>query len=143
MGRVSSYLNFAGQTEEAMSYYAQVFNAEAPRFMRFGDMPPMDGSPELPAEAKDKVMNTEITILEGYVIRASDALDTFGQNLNVGNNTYICLDPETREEADRLYAALSEGGEASMPLEEQFWGGYFGECVDKFGVQWMFNCTAK
>lgn len=143
MGRVSSYINFAGQTEEALNFYAQVFGSEAPEFKRFGDMPPMDGSPELPEEAKTKVMHTEIKILDGYTLSASDALDAFGQTLNVGNNTYICLDPESREEADRLYAALSEGGEQTMKLEEQFWGSYFGECKDKFGVQWMFNCTAK
>lgn len=66
----------------------------------------------------------------------------FGLCLVFGNNASINLEPDTREETDRLFAGLSEGGEATMPLTEMFWGGYFGSLTDRFGVQWMFNCTS-
>lgn len=144
MGRVSTYLNFDGQSEEALTFYANIFGVEAPRVMRFGDMPagPDGGESQIPEADRNKAMHAEIRILDDYRINASDVIEAFGQKLTVGTNVYISIDPETREDADRIYAALAEGGNASMPLEEQFWGDYFGELTDKFGVQWMFNCTA-
>jgi len=63
--------------------------------------------------------------------------------LRPGNNILLNLEPDSRPETDRLYQALSEGGEAVEPLQEMFWGGYFGSCVDRFGVHWMFNCDNK
>jgi len=73
----------------------------------------------------------------------TDAPESMGFQLNQGNNVYITLDPDTRAEADRLFAALSDGGKVEMGLEEMFWGDYFGSLVDKFGVRWMVNCTSK
>jgi PhnB protein len=66
-----------------------------------------------------------------------------GFTLLEGNNVYINLEPDSRAEADRLFAALSAGGEVEMPLADRFWGDYFGSCADKFGIHWMFNCTSK
>jgi PhnB protein len=62
--------------------------------------------------------------------------------VNQGNNMDICIDPDTRAEADRIFAALSEGGNAEAPLQD-FGDDYFGTVVDKFGTQWMMYCTAK
>lgn len=63
--------------------------------------------------------------------------------LNFGNNVYINLEPDSREETKRLFGALSKGGRVEMELQDMFWGDYFGSCVDQFGVQWMFNCPEK
>lgn len=65
-----------------------------------------------------------------------------GFTLTPGNTVTINLEPDTRAETDRLYAALAEGGSADMPLTAMFWGGYFGMLVDRFGVRWMFNCAS-
>jgi PhnB protein len=73
----------------------------------------------------------------------TDAPESMGFIVNQGNNVYICLQPDTRAEADTLFAALSAGGSVEMPLAEQFWGDYFGSFDDKFGVKWMINCPAK
>jgi PhnB protein len=73
----------------------------------------------------------------------TDAPESMGFTLTPGNNVFINLEPDTRAETEKLFNALSEGGNVGMPLQEMFWGDYFGSCTDKFGVQWMFNCTSK
>jgi PhnB protein len=73
----------------------------------------------------------------------TDAPDSTGFTLNQGNNVYICLDPDTRAEADSLFAALSDVGEVQMAPTEMFWGDYFGSLVDQYGTQWMINCSSK
>ncbi|MDZ7626041.1 MAG: VOC family protein [Ignavibacteriaceae bacterium] len=68
---------------------------------------------------------------------ATDALESMGQKVTFGNNFYISIDAESKEEADKLFKGLSEGGKIEMPMADQFWGDYFGSLTDKFGVQWM------
>lgn len=143
MASVSTYLNFAGTSEEAFNFYASVFGTEIMGIYRFGDNPPVEGQPELSDEAKQKVMNIALPITGGHVIMATDALPEMGFDLVQGNNAYICLDPDTRAEADRLFAALGEGGTVEMDLADQSWGDYFGSLKDKFGTLWMINCTSK
>ncbi len=69
----------------------------------------------------------------------TDAPKSMGFNVNVGNNVHINLEPDNKEEADRLFAALSKDGTVTMPLQDMFWGAYYGSCTDKYGVQWMVN----
>jgi PhnB protein len=74
----------------------------------------------------------------------TDSVESLGQPpLRFGNNIFINLLPDTRIETDRLFAALAEGGRVDMPLQDMFWGDYFGSLTDKFGVQWMFACSSK
>jgi PhnB protein len=73
----------------------------------------------------------------------TDASEAMGFSLTQGNNVYINLEPDTRVETDRLFQALADGGTIEMPLQEMFWGGYFGSLVDRFGTRWMLNCESK
>ncbi len=73
----------------------------------------------------------------------TDAPESMGFTLTMGNNVYISLHPDTRTETEELFAKLSEGGRVEMPLQDMFWGDYFGSCIDRFGVCWMFNCEYK
>jgi PhnB protein len=144
MARTSTYLNFARSTEEAFNFYKSVFGTEfVGEIARFGDVPPQEGQPPMRDEDKQLVMNVQLPILGGHLLMGTDAPDSMGFQLNQGNNVYICLDPDTRAEADALFAALSDGGNVEMSLQEMFWGDYFGSLVDKFGVNWMINCTSK
>ncbi len=144
MARTSTYLNFARSTEEAFNFYKSVFGTEfVDGIARFGDVPAQEGQPELSDDDKQLVMNVQLPILGGHLLMGTDAPESMGFRLNQGNNVYICLDPDTRAEADRLFAVLSEGGKVEMPLQEMFWGDYFGSLVDRFGVQWMVNCTSR
>jgi PhnB protein len=144
MASVSTYLNFDGTTEAAFNFYKDVFGTEfLGPIARLGDVPPQEGQPELTDEQKNQVMNVALPITAGHVIMGTDAPESMGFKLNQGNNVYICLDPDTREEADRLFAALADGGEVEMQLADMFWGDYFGSLKDKFGTMWMFNVTKK
>jgi len=144
MARVSTYLNFARNTEEAFSFYKSVFGTEfVDGISRMGEVPPQEGQPELSEEDKNLVMNVQLPILAGHMLMGTDAPESMGFNVNQGNNVYINLEPDTRRETDELFKALSEGGKVEMPLQDMFWGDYFGSLIDKFGVQWMFNCANK
>jgi PhnB protein len=144
MARVSTYLNFSRNTEEAFNFYKSVFGTEFEGAIdRMGDVPPQEGQPELSEDDKNLVMNVQLPILGGHMLMGTDAPESMGFKLNQGNNVYINLEPDTRTETDELFKTLSEGGEVEVPLQVMFWGDYFGSLVDKFGVQWMFNCTEK
>lgn len=143
MAGVSTYLNFEGNTEEAFNFYAQAFGTEIMGIMRMGDMPPMEGQPPVPGELKNLVINIALPILDGHMLMGTDSVEGMGPKYVQGNDVSICLMPETRAEADKLFAALSEGGDVMMPMEEQFWGDYYGTFADKFGKQWMINCAEK
>ena len=144
MARVSTYLNFANNTEEAFLFYKSVFKTEfVGPIMRFGDGPPDPGQPPMPAAQAKLVMHVALPILGGHVIMGTDAPEAMGFKLSQGNNVYINLEPDTRAETDRLFAALGKDGEVEQPLQEMFWGAYWGSLTDRFGVKWMFNCEAK
>lgn len=144
MAQVCTYLNFSRDTEAAFNFYKSVFGTEfVSGIMRFSDVSVPEGQPGPSAEDKDLVMNVALPILGGHLLMGTDAPESMGFKLNQGNNVHITLMPDTREEADRLFNALSEGGSVEMPMADQFWGDYFGSLVDKFGVQWMVNCSNR
>jgi PhnB protein len=143
MARVSTYLNFPRNTEEAFLFYKSVFGTEfLGPIMRMGGNP-SDGAPQIAEEDKNLVMNIALPILGGHVLMGTDAPESMGFKLNTGNNIHINLEPDTLEEAERLFAALSEGGKVGMKLEKMFWGAYFGSLTDQFGIQWMINCAVS
>jgi PhnB protein len=144
MARTSTYLNFMGKTEEAFSFYASVFGTEplAP-IARMGDVPAGPGMPALSEKEKSYVMHIALPILGGHVLMGTDALESMGHSLTFGDNVSLNLEPDTRKETERQIARLSEGGKVEMPLQDMFWGAYFGHLTDRFGVKWMFNCAEK
>lgn len=137
MTRVNVYLNFAGNTEEAFNFYKSVFGGEFTQVVRFRDMP-MEGV-TLPAADQDKIMHIGLPIGPQSVLMATDALESMGQTLVQGNNAYLSVHPDSRAEADRIFNALSAGGEVEMPIADQPWGDYYGSFKDKFGVLWMVS----
>lgn len=144
MASVSIYLNFMGNAKEAFEFYKSVFKTEySTPFMLMGDVPAMPGMPAPSAEDAKKVMHVALPILGGTKIMASDMLESMGHHLKIGNNTTINLEPDTREETERLYNLLSQGSTECMPLSDQFWGAYWGTCLDRFGIRWMFNYYNK
>lgn len=145
MASVSTYLNFARNTEDAFNFYKSVFGGEfnGNGIMRMGDMPPHPDAPALSDADKKLVMHVELTILGNHTLMGTDAPESMGFTLTVGNNVFINLQPDTRKETKHLFDALAAGGKVTMELQDMFWGDYFGTCVDKFGIQWMFNCGEK
>jgi len=143
MARVSTYLNFARSTEEAFRFYQKVFGTELGPIKRFADVPAHPDHPPLAEADRNLVMHVELPILAGHALMGTDAPETMGFKLVQGNNTYINLEPDTRSETERLFQELADGGKIETPLQEMFWGGYFGSLTDQFGIQWMFNCCSK
>lgn len=144
MATTSIYLNFRRETEAAFMFYQSVFGGEFEGGInRMGDVPLMEGQPPLSEEDKSLVMHVCLPILGGVKLMGTDAPESMGFTLTQGNNIFISLHPDTRAEADRLYAALEEGGKADMPMQDMFWGDYYGSLTDKFGIHWMINTTAK
>lgn len=143
--RVTSYLNFPGNTETAMNFYKTVFQSDFVKgIQRFADIPPTPDAPPIPEEIKNMVLHVELPILGGrHILMATDAPKEMGFTLTTGNNMHINLEPDTREEADRLFTALAEGGTVSMPLEDMFFGAYFGELTDQYGINWMVTHQNK
>ncbi|MCB1190352.1 MAG: VOC family protein [Leptospiraceae bacterium] len=145
MARVSTYLNFSRNTEEAFNFYKSVFGGDfsGGGIARFRDIPSTGDMPPMAEEDKNLVMHIELLILGGHVLMGTDAPESMGFNVLKGNNIYINLEPNTREETKKLFEKLSDDGKITMELQDMFWGAYFGSCTDKFGIQWMFNCTEK
>lgn len=143
--RVCTYLNFPGNTEEAMLFYKKVFNSEfnGNGIQRFGDLPADENQPAMSDSIRNMVLHVELPILGNHVIMATDAPAEMGFTIKQGNNMYISLEPETREETDRLFNELSAGGKIEMPLADMFFGSYFGSFTDKYGINWMLNYQNK
>jgi PhnB protein len=135
--KLHSYLNFAGNAQEAFDFYKSVFGGEFSSVVRFKDYA-MEGV-TISTDDEDKIMHIALPIGEDNVLMASDVLESLGQRLVHGNNVYVSVHPTSREEADRIFDALSDGAEIEMPIADQAWGDYFGSLKDKFGVQWMVN----
>lgn len=138
MAKVNIYLTFDGECEEAFNFYKNVFNNEFLMMNRFSDMPPEEGQ-AFPPEQKDRVMHVTLPISDNTVIMGSDTGGDWSKDYVKGNNFSISINSESREEADRLFEKLSQGGHIIMPMADTFWDSYFGMLKDKFGIQWMVS----
>lgn len=137
MTSVNAYLTFNGTCEAAFNFYKSAFGGEFPYLGRYKDMPPTDGKTCPPGE-EDKIMHVSLPIGD-TVIMGSDSSDAFGHATVMGNNIALSINVGSKAEADRLFGMLSAGGQVTMPLEDTFWGAYFGMFTDKFGIHWMIN----
>lgn len=144
MSKVSTYLNFRGNAEEVFNFYKSVFGGDFINgVLRFKDIPESPEQPEIPDDEKDLIMHIELPITGGHVLMGSDVPLSMGFDLEFGNNVQIVLELDSKAETDRLFEELSADGKVTMPMQDMFWGAYYGSCIDKFGIQWMFNFDSK
>ncbi|WP_395374165.1 VOC family protein [Marinicella sp. W31] len=140
MTTMNPYLTFKGNTEEAFTFYKSVFGGEYMSFMRFSEMPKNDDAcAGLSETDMQKVMHVSLPISDDHILMGSDTVETNDQDTIIGNNFNICLNADSQEDADRLFAGLSAGGTVIMPMDNTFWGSYFGMCKDAFGIGWMIS----
>ena len=132
---LNTYLNFDGNCREAFEFYRSIFGGEFAILQAFRDGP---GDMGLREEELDNVMHVSLPVGDS-VLMGSDVPSGFGPPHVPGNNFSVSVSLDTREETDRLFAALSDGGAVTMPLQDMFWGSYFGSCTDKFGINWQVN----
>jgi len=140
MAKFDPYLNFPGNAEEAMNFYRSIFGTEFITLQRYKDTPFAERTPP---EDKEKIMHASLPIGGGTILMATDTLASMGQKLTIGNNVSIAISPESEEEANNLFNALSAGGTVTMPLVKVYWGSYFGMLTDKFGIHWLVNYELK
>jgi len=137
MAAVNPYLVFNGNCEEAFLFYQSVFGGEFPYLGKFKDMPPTEGCEAVSAEEGERIMHVSLPIGE-TVLMGSDSNSKSG-DVAIGQNISISINAESRAEADKLFNGLSAGGKVFMPMNQTFWGAYFGMFTDKFGINWMVN----
>ncbi|HRO69729.1 MAG TPA: VOC family protein [Chitinophagaceae bacterium] len=136
MVTVNPYLNFNGTTEAAFNFYRSVFGGDFITLQRFKDTAEADRIQEAD---RDKIMHVALMIGKGTVLMGTDALESMGHPLTVGNNFFLSISAESEQEAENYFEKLSAGGKISIPLKKTFWGAYFGIFTDKFGIQWMID----
>lgn len=138
MATVNAYLTFNGNCREAFDFYKSVFGGEYPYVGTFGEMPPQDGQ-EMSEADKDKIMHISLPISKETILMGSDTGGEWSAGFQTGNNFSLSVNAESKEEADRIFNGLSAGGQVTMPMNETFWGAYFGMFTDQFGISWMVN----
>ena len=139
MATINPYLNFLGNTEEVFNFYKSVFGGEFSAFVRFKDMPA--AGPISEADAS-KLMHVALPIGKGNTLMGTDALESMGHKLTVGDNFSLSVSADSKAEADKLFTALSAAGKVEMPMSDSPWGSYFGMSQDKFGIKWMISYDA-
>ncbi len=135
--KANIYLNFAGNTEEAFNFYKSVFGTEFRSVVRFKDMQ-MPGA-AVPKGAEDRIAHIALPLDGQDMLLGSDSVESMVPRLVVGNNFSIMLQPDSKERAEGLFAALSAGGSVQMAMADQPWGDYYGMLTDRFGIQWMVD----
>lgn len=130
MKEINAYLTFDGNCREAMKFYEKCLHAELQM------MPFSSADMKVPAGTEERIMHAKLTSNKA-VLMASDNMP--GMPFQKGNNFSISINCESQTEVDRLFAALGEKGTVTMPLQNTFWGAYFGMLTDRFGINWMFN----
>jgi PhnB protein len=134
MKAINPYLNFNGNAEEAFTFYKSIFGGDFAMVMRFKDT---QGSENIPANEQDYIMHIALP-LAGNMLMGSDVPSSMGK-ITFSSSVTLSIHTDSREEADKAYAGLSDGGQATMPLADMFWGDYWGMLTDKFGISWMVS----
>lgn len=142
MAVINPYLTFKGNCEDAFNFYKAVLGGEFAYIGRFGEMPPMEGH-TMPETDKDKIMHVSLPIGKGNMLMGSDTGGEWGPQTIIGNNFSISISVDSKEEADRLFNGLSNGGKVTMHMGQTFWGDYFGMFTDKFDINWMVSFNEK
>jgi PhnB protein len=141
MARINPHINFNGNAEEAFTFYRSVFGGEFAKIVRFKDL----ASPEFSVSEKEenKIMHIALPIGKTDMLMANDVPEIMGKTNENENRSKIVISAESKEEADKLFNGLSEGGNIEMPIADSPWGSYFGMFRDKYGIEWMVDFDSK
>tara|TARA_R100000935_G_scaffold28156_1_gene48465 strand:- start:34 stop:474 length:441 start_codon:yes stop_codon:yes gene_type:complete len=138
MTTLNTYLTFNGNCEKAFNFYKTVFGGDFAHIAKFKDMPENPEYPAAEAE-KEKIMHVSYPISKTSVLMGSDTGGEWASTFTQGNNFSISINTDSKEEADRIFNALSKNGKVIMPIGMTFWNSYFGNFIDQFGIQWMVS----
>ena len=142
MTTVNIYLYFKGNCEEAFNFYKSVFGGEFQYIGRYKDVP-KTARQHYPYSTDEQIMHIALPISKETVLMGADITDVNDIKAELGNNFSLFLHTDSKEEADRLFNALSVQGKVKMPMADQFWGSYYGICLDKFGINWKISFSSN
>lgn len=135
--KLNPYLTLPGTAADAIALYENVFNVAPVSIQRFSDMPPQEEMSASPSGV-DRILHAAFQIGTDMLM-LSDAPEGQDHTVVLGTQTHVSIHPDSKDEADRMFALLTDGGDVVMPMATQFWGDYFGMCKDPFGIRWMIN----
>ncbi|MFD2532576.1 VOC family protein [Gracilimonas halophila] len=132
MKTIVPYIFFRGNCEQAMNFYKDCLHGEIITLQRFKDT-------EMPVDDdyREKIMHGELKAEQIHIMFSDGAPH---KDIKEENNVQLSITLDATDEQDRIFEALAEGGEITMPLEKTFWGARYGMLKDKFGIRWMLNC---
>jgi PhnB protein len=134
--QINSHINFDGQCKEAFAFYADTLEAKLEFMMTWGEMP---GGDQFPPETHHLVMHATLRIGDGTLMGADSRPGHYQKPKGIS----VALHFKDRADGERVFKALSDGGEVSMPFDKTFWSPGFGMCTDRFGVPWMVNTQGE
>ena len=139
MPTIQPWINFNGHAEEAFTFYKLVFGGEFTKIVRFKNI----ASDEFPVREKEeqKIMYIALPIGKDALLVANDVPEILGRVSERENRSKIFVQTETKEEAERIFAELSVGGEVEGPIGESPWGSYAGMFRDRYGIEWIVECS--
>jgi PhnB protein len=140
MATINPYINFNGNAEEAFTFYKSVFGGEFASVVRFKDLESAEFP--VPENEADKIMRIILPI-GGNILIANDVPESLGPVNENENRSKISVQADSREEADRIFAGLSQGGAVEMPMSDSPWGTYFAMFRDKYGIEWTVEFDAN
>ena len=132
---LNTYLTFDGNCREAFEFYRSVFGGDFSELQTYAQAP---AEMRVSDAEKDKIMHVSLPV-GSSILMGSDSCSAFGGPPVVGDNFCISIVAESRAHCDEMFAKLSDGGTVKMPMDETFWGAYFGMWTDRFGINWMVN----
>lgn len=140
MATVNTYLYFNGNCEEAFKFYASAFGKEITYMERYKNVPAAQR--QMFKEADDKIMHATLPISPETSLMGADHPVAYKESM--AYNTFsLIVHTESKEETDRLFNELSKGGEIKVPVGLTFWGAYYGQCIDQFGISWKITLGSE
>ena len=138
MIKLNPYLTLPGTAAQAIELYKKVFKVKPTNIQKFKDVPQQEGMSAPSPKGGERIIHAGFQI-GNDMLMISDALEGQDNTVIMGTQTHVSVHPDSKEEADRMFAVFSESGSVDIQMAMQFWGDYFGMCTDKFGVHWMIN----
>jgi PhnB protein len=120
-----------GKAQEAIDYYCEILGASCENVMHFNAAPF-----DVPEDSKNDILHAHLKLGHNDLM-LSDTMP--GYRSEMGSNVHLSIALDAKEEGEAIFAALEKEGDATMPFEEAFWGGFFGAVRDKFGIHWMIS----
>ena len=142
MSTLNVYLYFKGNCEKAFDFYKSVFGGEYEFIGRYKDIP-QNARQNFPYCTDEQIMHVTLPISKETILMGSDMIDSNEEISESKNRFSLYVSTDNKKEAERIFNAFSDEGEIIVPIDEQFWGSYYGLCIDKFGISWKISCSTN